>query len=168
MRRRPGGNETGKIAAILKKFQEIFIAAENMHAPTREARTRWHRPHYVLEQDIADHNGRVLYPKGYAFNPLAYIQLPSRIVVIGDSPDYIAWLKQHAHPLDMVLTAGGDQMALSERYGRPVFLLEPTLRERLAVQVVPSIVQQKGDALSIQELMFHEQTQGTETRPDSG
>jgi hypothetical protein len=128
--------------------------------PTQEARTRWHRPHYVLEQEIADHTGRVLYPKGYAFNPLAYFQLPSRIVVIGDSPDYIAWLRQHAHPLDMVLTAGGDPMALSERYGRPVFLLEPTLRERLAVQVVPSIVQQKGDALSIQELVLHEANSG--------
>jgi conjugal transfer pilus assembly protein TraU len=120
----------------------------------QENAVRIHRPFYTLDHDISDQHGRIIYPRGYTFNPLAHVRLPSRILVVGHAPRYGNWLAQHAQSLDMILTAGGDPMALAEQYQRPVFILEPALRERLGVTVVPSIVEQQADAFHITESLL--------------
>lgn len=118
--------------------------------------TRYHTPIYTLDKDIRDHEGQIIYPKGYTFNPLEYISLPSRLIIIGESEDYIGWLKNNAEPFDMVLTAGGNPMKLSEKYGKPVFLLEESLRYRLDVRVIPSVIEQTGTTLKIDEYVLNQ------------
>lgn len=122
---------------------------------------RQHKPYYTLDTDIKDQMGQVIYPKGFTFNPMAYVRLPSRIFIVGDKPVYKDWLLEHAEAFDMVLTAGGDPMALGAKYGRPIFILEPKMRDRLGVKVVPSIISQQGDALQIKEMVL-EQTDPTD------
>lgn len=122
---------------------------------------RLHQPLYTLDQDITDQHGQVIYPKGFTFNPMSYVKLPSNIIVIGDKPEYDEWLTEHAGAFDMVLTAGGDPMKLGERYGRPIFILEPRMRERLGVNVVPSIITQKGDSLQIKEMVLESENKRT-------
>jgi len=117
-----------------------------------EARTRKVKPTHVLEFDITDQSGAVLYPKGYEFNPLEYIQLPMRILVIGDESQQIQWAKEIAKPMDMILTAGGDPIKLTKELRRSVFILEENLRDRLRVESVPSIVSQVADHLLIKEI----------------
>jgi len=115
---------------------------------------RLHRPMYTLERDITDQHGQIIYPKGYTFNPMSYITLPSKVIVVGDDASFGDWLAAHAGSFDMVLTAGGDPLKLGKTYDRTVFILEPKMRERLGVRVVPSIVSQKGDALQIKEMVL--------------
>jgi len=117
-----------------------------------EARTRQIKPTHVLEFDITDQSGVVLYPKGYEFNPLEYIQLPMRILVIGDESQQIQWAKDNAKPMDMILTVGGDPIKLTKELRRSVFILEENLRNRLRVESVPSIVSQVVDHLLIKEI----------------
>ncbi|MQK85065.1 conjugal transfer protein TraU, partial [Escherichia coli] len=94
-------------------------------------------------------NGHVLYPKGYTFNPLQFVQLPQRIVVI--SPGQEEWLKANAQDTDMVLYTHGDVIRKSESINRPAFILDTTLQQRLDIQVTPTIVTQEGRRLVINE-----------------
>lgn len=152
--------------AATANWQEMFekdpdswsgLAPKSSLPLVRENKDRLHTPMYTLDRTISDHTGQVIYPAGYSFNPLAYMTLPSRIVVIGASDKFIPWLEQHAEPLDMVLTAGGNPMKLSEKYGKPIFVLEPKLRDRLNVTAVPSIIHQEGEQLVIAERVLETQ-----------
>jgi len=49
---------------------------------------------YTVEEDITDETGRVIYPKGFRFNPLKYVTLPGGLLVIdGDDPNQVEWFR---------------------------------------------------------------------------
>ena len=99
---------------------------------------------YTLESDIPDGKGGVMYPKGYAFNPLDYVSLSSVLVVIdADDQRQVAWFKSSPHAVDYhtrLLLSGGDYNDLAEQLKRPVFYLMDDVAERLHLAAVPSVV----------------------------
>lgn len=106
-------------------------------------------PFYTLDFDIRLPDGRTLYPKGYSFNPLTYVRLPQRLVVV--HPRDMAWALRTAKPADMVLVTAGDAIDLSERTGRAIYILEQRVKERLGLTVAPVIVSQEGARLVLRE-----------------
>jgi conjugal transfer pilus assembly protein TraW len=106
-------------------------------------------PFYTLEFDIPLPDGRTLYPKGYAFNPLTYVRLPQRLVVV--HPRDLGWALRTAKATDFVLVTAGDAIDLSERTGRAIYLLEERVKERLGLTVAPVIVAQSGQKLVLSE-----------------
>lgn len=105
---------------------------------------------YRLSYDIPDGKGGMLYPKGYQFNPVAFIQLPYRLGVIGPSAEERAWAKSQKGPI-VWMTAGGDPIELTEALGQSVFLYTPEMAERITVQHTPALVTQEGDRLVVRE-----------------
>lgn len=124
---------------------------------TRQARTRSVVPFYTLEFDIKLPDGTMLYPKGYSFNPLTYVSLPQRLVVI--HPRDLGWALRTARPSDFILLTGGDALALGERVGRPLFILEERVKDRLGLTVAPVIVAQTGQRLVLTEVPPASETQ---------
>lgn len=121
------------------------------------ARVRTVIPFYTLDMDVALPDGRVLYPKGFTFNPLTYVSLPQRLLVV--HADELGWALKTAAPSDWILLAAGpaagvgpDPIALGEKLGRPLFLLEPRVKERLGLTVAPVIVRQVGQKLELTEV----------------
>lgn len=108
-------------------------------------------PYYTTRYPVTDSSGRVLYPAGYRFNPLAYAVLPTRIVVIGPQPEHLEWLRAQYESGDVILAAGGDPLALAEALQTPVYRFPAIAKERLGVRAVPCIVSQKGSQLHIEE-----------------
>lgn len=111
-------------------------------------------PFHALDFEIRLPDGKLLYPKGYTFNPLAYVSLPQRLVVV--HPQNIDWAMAQARPSDWILLAGGgqanaDPIALGEKIGRPLFILEERVKDRLGLAVAPVIVQQVGQKLELHE-----------------
>ncbi len=106
---------------------------------------------YVLEFDIPDGKGGILYPKGYRFNPLEYVSLPYRIAVIGKGEAQAAWAQAHADQPVLWMTSGGDPYELTERLGGPVYLYTPEVAARIPVKAVPAWVEQKGGMLVVRE-----------------
>ena len=52
---------------------------------------------YTLDQDLVDGNGKVIYPRGFTFNPLDYVSFPGGLLVIdGDDPSQIKWFRANA------------------------------------------------------------------------
>lgn len=127
-------------------------------APLRQARENRVRsvvPFYTLDFDLTLPGGKVLYPKGYTFNPLAYVSLPQRLVVV--HPRDLGWALRTATLTDWILlTAGGDAredaLSLGERIGRPLFILEDRVKQRLGLTVAPVIVRQVGQRLELSEV----------------
>lgn len=106
-------------------------------------------PFYTLDFDIKLPDGRTLYPKGYSFNPLTYVRMPQRLVIV--HPRDLGWALRMARPADFILVTGGDAIALSERTGRAIYILEERVKARLGLTVAPVIVAQQGQHLLLTE-----------------
>lgn len=117
--------------------------------PAQESRIRTLIPFYTVEEDIRLPDGRVLYPRGFTFNPLDYVSLPQRLVIV--HPRDLGWALHHARLTDFILLTAGDALELSERTGRPLFILEQRVKERLGLTVAPVIVSQQGKTLELRE-----------------
>src|SRR3546814_15443620 len=64
-------------------------------------RVRSVAPFYTLDFDITLPDGKTLYPKGFTLNPLTYVKLPQRLVVV--HPHDIAWALPHARASTSIL-----------------------------------------------------------------
>lgn len=112
-------------------------------------------PFYTLDMDVTLPDGRVLFPKGFTFNPLTYVSLPQRLVVVHARE--LSWALKTAAPTDWILLAGGagpaaDPIAMGEKIGRPLFILEERVKSRLGLTVAPVIVRQVGHKLELTEV----------------
>ncbi len=112
-------------------------------------------PFYTLDMDVTLPDGRVLYPKGFTFNPLTYVSLPQRLVIVHSRE--LGWALRTAAPTDWILLAAGegataDPIALGEKVGRPLFILEERVKDRLGLTVAPVIVRQVGHKLELTEV----------------
>ncbi len=121
----------------------------------RADRSRTVVPFYTLDQDIRLQDGKLLYAKGYSFNPLAYVSLPQRLFVV--HPRDLGWALRTARPADFILLAAGspgdaDAITLGERHERALFLLEERVKARLGLTVAPVIVSQAGQKLVLTEV----------------
>lgn len=114
-----------------------------------QARTRSVVPFYTLDFDIKLPDGTMLYPKGYTFNPLTYVSLPQRLVIV--HPRDLGWAIRAARPGDFILLTAGDALSLGEKVGRPLFILEERVKDRLRLTVAPVIVAQQGQRLILTE-----------------
>lgn len=117
-----------------------------------EARVRYHVPFYTLDVDIPRQDGTILYPAGYTFNPLEFVQLPYRVVVITD--DQIGPVSALLEPSDLVVFAGSDFDAAQAHSDRPIFAADTRLLERFDIRNAPSIITQQGARFEIQEIVF--------------
>nr|WP_254911663.1 conjugal transfer protein TraW [Sphingomonas sp. CDS-1] len=111
-------------------------------------------PFYTLDFDITLPDGKTLYPKGFTFNPLTYVNLPQRLVVV--HPRDLGWALRTARPSDFILLSAlagqnGDAIDLSEKTGRAIYILEERVKARLGLTVAPVIVAQSGTRLLLTE-----------------
>ncbi|ENA1740765.1 TraU family protein [Yersinia ruckeri] len=134
----------------LNKDREKWGAFKGVPLPTtQEDKTRKVIPFYSAPFEVKDKDGRLLFPKGYTFNPLVHVRLPQRLIIVEKGQE--DWLKSVATESDMIIYASGDVIEVSQRIGRNAFILDKNLQQRLDIKVVPSIIQQEGEHLIIQE-----------------
>ena len=112
-------------------------------------------PFYTIDQEIRLPDGKLLYPKGFTFNPLTYVSLPQRLIIV--HPRDLGWALKTAALTDwIILTADGDAkddaLSLGEKHGRALFILEERVKERLGLTVAPVIVRQSGQKFELTEV----------------
>ena len=118
-------------------------------AETKETSTNRITPVYTVEQDVLDKNGKVIYPAGFSYNPLKYFQMPARIVFIGATKKHIEWAKNHLQEGDLIITSGGDPIAMAKALEKPVFILSEAWIQRLELKTVPTIAMQDGEEMIV-------------------
>lgn len=109
---------------------------------------------YTLDFDITDHHGQILYPKGFRFNPLDYMDFPQTLVVIDTTDeDQVAWLKSSEHVYTAtILITDGAFWDLSNSLGRALFYADKQIVERFGLKAVPSIIKQSGRYMEVKEI----------------
>lgn len=111
---------------------------------------------YTLDFDITDGRGNIVYPKGYTFNPLDYINYNKTIVVINGADNrQVEWFEKSEHGKDintLLLITNGSYYRLSQRLKRQVFYANAKIVERFKIKAVPSVIYQKGNVMEVKEI----------------
>ena len=111
---------------------------------------------YTLDRDLLDGDGKVIYPKGFTFNPLDYVSFSGGMLVIdGNDPAQIKWLEETPYADNhqvRLLLSDGYAYELINQLKRSVFYLTDEIAERLQLAAVPSLVIQRNDKLEVREI----------------
>jgi len=115
-------------------------------------------PLYTLSFDIKDEKGRVIYPKGYTFNPLDY--MPSvissyRIVFFnGKSEVEKKWLLGQKDLVErgILIAVKGNIRELVYFFKRPIYAFNDEMKERFKIEKTPSIVSFEGNKVVVEEV----------------
>lgn len=122
-------------------------------------RTRKIDPNYTLDVDVPDPRdpSRVLYPKGFQFNPFQFFTLPGCVVFFNaDDKKQVSWFRKSSFSSDAnatILLTGGDVAKMEEVLNRPVTYATSTLAERFDIMAVPSVACQKGAEVEVYEYL---------------
>jgi conjugal transfer pilus assembly protein TraW len=156
-----------KIEKAVKEYRPENIARLPRAA---EDRTFQVDMSYTLDFDIPDGKGGILYPKGYTFNPLDYVQWPNVMVVIdGSDKDQVRWLTSSQYLTDyrtMLLISDGGFWDLSHSLKRPVFYATQQIAERFQLKAVPSVIRQSGRYMEIKEIEINSKDKKSRSDPD--
>lgn len=119
---------------------------------------------YTLDYDIHDKNGAVLYPKGYSFNPLQYVTMPTLLVFIdGTDKRQIAWFKASPYAKDintMLLLTGGSYYDALNALKVPVYYATADILDKFNVRHVPSAARQNGTLMEVHEFDVEKKSSG--------
>lgn len=118
---------------------------------------------WMLDFDIPDGRGGILYPRGFSFNPLAYVFLPNVLVVIdGGDERQIEWFKASSYAKDyrvMLLLCGGSYTRVMEKLKRPAFYADARIVKRFQLKAVPAVIVQKGAVMEVREYALDDKGQ---------
>ena len=129
----------------------------------KEPRVRRLDPTVITENDLRDHEGRLLAPSGTRINPLAALPFTSRLLIFdGTDSAERQWAKEHIRRdrKTILITTRIDRdvgwpawKELHQTLGLPVYLLQARIAERFALEVTPTMIEADpdGGALLITE-----------------
>jgi conjugal transfer pilus assembly protein TraW len=127
--------------------------------PTETARTFYYDPTFVLDRNIVDDKGRVLFAAGTRKNPLEVVALTTHLLFF-DARD----TKQVTRAKDLIqhyrgglkpILVGGSYLDLMKSWRLRVYYDQHgILVKRLGITQVPAIVSQEGMRLRIDELVI--------------
>ena len=113
---------------------------------------------YTLEHDLRDGKGKIIYPKGFTFNPLDYVPFSGGLVIInGDDPEQVEWFRESPYARNhraRLLITGGYAAELSRKLQRAVYYLTDVMAKRLHLTAVPAVVVREGSGLRVREIFF--------------
>ncbi len=119
---------------------------------------------YTLEHDLRDGEGKIIYPKGFTFNPLDYVPFSEGLVIIdGDDPEQVEWFIHSPYARNhraRLLITGGYAYELSRQLQRAVYYLTDVMAKRLHLTAVPAVVIREGNRLSVREILFSSKAGG--------
>lgn len=126
--------------------------------PAKAPRTVYFDPTYVLDKNILDAQGHVLFPAGTRTNPLAITSM-SRKLMFFDARDPAqakmarSLLQRDAVRIKPVLVGGSYLELMKQWKTRIYFDQQGTLVRRFGIRHVPALVYQEGMRLRIDEIV---------------
>ncbi len=137
-----------KWSMIERKFKETvkdnLVVNYNLRK-AKDDRIFYVDPTYTLPVDMVDAEGRIIYPKGFTFNPLDYVVFREKLVFInGNSVDEINWLKKQPLLYDyntLVIVTSGDVFKVSSLLNKVAYRANDRIIERFKIQSTPTIVE---------------------------
>jgi hypothetical protein len=114
---------------------------------------------YTLEFDIPDQFGNILYPKGYEYNVLDYINMQEKIIVFDiTNQKHLDWIKDNnfLEEINVIFVATNgvakDLIDFISKNYRKVFFCTQDIVDVFKVESVPSIVTQEQNYFKIHSI----------------
>lgn len=111
---------------------------------------------YTTEFEIKAPDGRVLYPKGFTYNVLDYIQIPYNIIFIdGNDTKELQWLKKSKYlgnAGSKILITNGKYKDVSKALNSHIFFANDKIIQRFAIKVTPTIAKQEKNQMILYEV----------------
>jgi conjugal transfer pilus assembly protein TraW len=155
----------------LEQLKDKFIANVKEHSlrpepvlgltTTDNPKTFYYDPTFVLNRDIEDATGHILFSKGTKTNPLSKVKLHSVLLFFNaDDKRQITWAlyqgKQFSY-VKYILTQGNIKDAGTSLNNRIYFDQYGTLTKKFGITHIPCLVMQEGLQLKIQEFKLKEE-----------
>ena len=122
----------------------------------KESKIFYVDPIYTLDFDITNEKGQIIYPKGYSFNPLQYMQFPYTLVFFdANSITEIQWIKSQnlVSRWDVMLIAtNGDAVKTAKMLNKTVYVASKKMLDRFQIKSTPSILYAQNKMLLVQEV----------------
>lgn len=154
---------SGELARLQAQARDRGIQAVRQPLPVAELRTTltprtfYVDPSFVLDRNILDPQGRILFTAGSRHNPLDVVTLSKHLLFFDarDQQQVIrarALIGNYQGRVKPILTAGS-YLDLMKAWRTPVFYdQQGALTRRLGIGQVPALVSQEGKRLRIDEL----------------
>lgn len=133
--------------AWMRKEPTEYSAFKGAKLPRTQADSvRLVDPTYTLEREIADANGRVIFPKGTKVNVLERAKFPGRFIIINGFAEELEWLDTlEIVDQDRLILTGNSLFSENIKGSKYTFLLlSDRMIERFQLKSAPAIVKQSG------------------------
>ena len=154
---------TGELARLEEQIRSRNEQATRNPPPvagltrTETARTFYFDPSFVLDRNVEDAEGHVLFPAGTRKNPLDVVSMSKHLLFFDAREEKQvvrakALIERYQGKVKPILV-GGSYLDLMKRWKTPVFYdQQGILTKRLGIRQVPAIVSQEGLRLRIDEI----------------
>lgn len=156
--------QSGELARIqnqmVERGRQAVLSPAPLQLPAATVpRTSYVDPTYILDKNIVDAGGRLLFAAGTRANPLDVVAMGRRLLFFDASDARQVQLAERLSaapggvPIKPVLV-GGSYIDLMRRWKAPVYYDQRGLLvKRLRIERVPALVSQEGRRLRIDELV---------------
>lgn len=155
--------QTGELVRKQNEHRDRVVSAVERPKPvpgvqsTVTQRRFFLDPTWVLDRDIRDAAGALLFTHGQRINPLDYLSLRERLIFFdGRDRRQVAFAQQslqHSEGGAKPILVAGEPLRLMRSWKRPVFYDQGgTLVRRLGIRQVPAVVSQNGRMLRVDEV----------------
>lgn len=126
---------------------------------TEAARTFYFDPSFVLDRNVFDSNGKLMFAAGTRKNPLEIVSLSKSLLFfdardprqVARAKELIALYQGHVKPI----LVGGSYLDLMKSWQIPVYYdQQGALTHQLGIDQVPAVVSQEGMRLRIDEMVL--------------
>ena len=125
-------------------------------SPAQEPRVWNYDPSITIENDIRDHKGNLIAPKGRRVNPLDFTVIKQKLVFLdGDDKEQMAWALGRYTPLQakLILVNGAPLEAMSTHQRRFYFDQTGFLSNKFGIAHTPAVVEQSGKVMRVTEFV---------------
>jgi conjugal transfer pilus assembly protein TraW len=142
---------TNEIDKLFENVRPQFKSTKILQSTT-VYRQFYFDPTICAQEDILDHQDKVIVAKGYCVNPLEYTSLRNDLLFLdGDNASHIQWAKTQSEQAQWILV-NGDPLILEEKEKRAVYFdQQGILATKLALTFLPAKVSQSNQLLLIEE-----------------
>ena len=136
---------------------------------TRVERSFIHDPSLIVDEDIKDHEGRLIARAGQRVNPLQHLSLSRGMVFIdGTKEKQVDWAIQNQDKYKIVLT-NGSPLKRQEQFGTKFYFDQGgIITKRYGIRHVPACFEQEGDFLRVTEFVVSGDKNPSEPRGTPG
>jgi len=155
--------QSGELARIQEQIvahgKQAVLAPPPLQLPLVAApRTFYVDPTYVLDRNIADGSGRLLFAAGTRANPLDIVSMSRRLFFFDGRDERQVALAERLVKAETArvkpVLVGGSYLDLMRRWKVPVYYDQKgVLVKRLRIERVPAMVSQEGRRLRVDELV---------------